>query len=122
MKKFIFLLFLFASLNSYVYARNFAEDLAKIDQHIYQPRHYQFIIDQLKKYTTSTNEDEIVSVTLTAYSELKKEFPRITVHEVIQGILKTTETFYDQDRGKRQNIKNMATFYMTMKQLENRGL
>ena len=99
-----------------------AGKLALVDGNVYQPRHYQFVIDKLKAYTTTTNEELIAGIISMAQSDLEKEFPGITVYAVALGIKKTTETFYDQDRGKKQDLRQMAAFYMTAKQLENRGI
>jgi len=118
----IMIFFIILSTLNFAYAESQAEKLEMIDKHdnhniIYKPHHYQFIIDKLKEYTTTTNEEEIAALIFKVYSELEKEFPGLTIYEVADGIKKTAETFYYKDDKRRQNISNMAAFYMTTKQL-----
>ena len=105
-----------------VYAQSAAEKLAIIDHYYAEPRHYQLIIEKLAQYTTTSNE-ELISATISeTQSKLELEFPGLTVYEVATGIKKATETFYDNDGGKKQELNEMTALYITMKQLENRGL
>lgn len=111
---------------NFAYAESQAEKLEMIDKHdnpniIYKPHHYQFIIDKLREYTTTTNEELIAAIISKVQGELENEFPGITIYEVAKGIKETAETFYYKDGGKKQDLNNIAAFYMTTKQLENKG-
>jgi len=121
----IIIFFIILSTVNFAYGESQAEKLEMIDKHdnpniIYKPHHYQFIIDKLKEYTITTNEEEIAALIFKVYSELEKEFPGLTIYEVADGIKKTAETFYYKVDERKQNIGNIAAFYMTMKQLEKR--
>jgi len=118
----VMLLVIFLVVSNFAYAETPSEKLALLDNYKYQSQHYQLIIDKLQEYTTTTNEELIAAIISKVQSKLEKEFPGITIYEVALGIKKTTETFYDKDGGKKQDLSNMAAFYLTAKQLENRGL
>jgi len=100
---FYFLFFLFVS--SFVFVATESENLALLDNYKYEPQHYQFLIEKLREYTTTTDERMIAAVVSNVQSELEKEFPGITIYNVALGIKKTAETFYDKDGGRKQDLK-----------------
>ncbi|MDD4953443.1 MAG: hypothetical protein PHG40_00880 [Candidatus Omnitrophica bacterium] len=116
----IFFIFIILSTVNFAYAESQADKLELIDKQdnpniIYKSNQYQLIIDKLKEYTTATSEEEITALIFKVYSDLENKSPGLTIYEVAEEIKKTAGILYDQDGGKKQDIRNMAAFYMTTK-------
>ncbi len=99
-----------------------SETLASIDKATYhtqyEPRHYDFLLDQIEKYTNVSDKKFIAALINKAQMDLENKVPGLTLYEVARGIKNVAEEFYYRE-GTKQDLRTITAWYMTLTEMDS---